>query len=124
MLVAPTSTSARVSTARRYLSATARQLGLPNRLWCADFMNLIERRTERAGTGSRAARSFSGYGRRVAGPVVGPIAVMSRRGGGHVGVDSGVTPDGDPIVISGNHNRVVAEAVYPKSRILAYVAPE
>lgn len=79
----------RVSTARRFLGATARQLGLPRRLWCADFMNLVERRLGRRGTGSRLAMSFAGYGRRLAGPAVGAIATMGRRGGGHVGVVSG-----------------------------------
>ncbi|MDO9443543.1 MAG: TIGR02594 family protein [Beijerinckiaceae bacterium] len=116
--------SDRVSAARRYLGATARQLGLPQRLWCADFVNLVERRSGRRGTGSRLAKSFSGYGRRLSGPAVGAIAVMSRRGGGHVGVVSGVTASGDPIVISGNHGRRVAESVYPRGRILAYVDPQ
>ncbi|WP_334478131.1 hypothetical protein [Bradyrhizobium algeriense] len=46
-----------------------------------------------------------------------------RRGGGHVGLVSGFTPAGDPIVISGNHGRVVGEGVYPRSRIIAHVSP-
>ena len=76
------------------------------------------------GTGSDAARSFAGYGHRVAGPQVGAIAVMSRRGGGHVGVVSGVDARGNPIVISGNHRRRVAETVYPARRVYAYVMPD
>ncbi len=48
---------------------------------------------------------------------------MGRRGGGHVGVVSGVDPNGNPIVVSGNHNRTVAELVYPAGRISAYVLP-
>ena len=32
--------------------------------------------------------------------------------------------DGDPIVISGNHGRRVAEAAYARNRIFAYVSPE
>ena len=63
------------------------------------------------------------YGTRVSGPQVGAIAVMGRRGGGHVGVVSGVDPNGNPIVVSGNHNRTVAELVYPAGRISAYVLP-
>jgi uncharacterized protein (TIGR02594 family) len=70
------------------------------------------------------ARSFANYGRRVSGPQVGAIAVMSRgRRGGHVGVVSGVDARGNPIIISGNHNHRVAEAVYPRGRIYAYVLP-
>jgi hypothetical protein len=48
---------------------------------------------------------------------------MGRRGGGHVGVVSGIDPNGNPIVISGNHNHTVAEAVYPRRRIITYVVP-
>ena len=30
---------------------------------------------------------------------------------------------GNPIIVSGNHGRRVAEAVYSKSRVYAYVVP-
>lgn len=113
-----------VAEARRHIGATARQLGVPARLWCADFLNLVLKRTGRAGTGSRMALSFASYGRRVSGPQVGAIAVMSRgKRGGHVGVVSGIDASGNPVIISGNHNRRVAEATYPRHRILAYVVP-
>jgi len=68
-------------------------------------------------------QSFANYGRRVSGPQVGAIAVMGRRGGGHVGVVSGIDAKGNPIVVSGNHGRRVAESVYSRSRIYAYVMP-
>jgi hypothetical protein len=48
---------------------------------------------------------------------------MGRRGGGHVGVVSGIDANGNPIIVSGNHNHTVAESVYPRSRISAYVLP-
>jgi hypothetical protein len=32
----------------------------------------------------------------------------------------GVTPNGDPVVKSGNHNHKVATAVYPKHRVIEY----
>jgi len=55
---------------------------------------------------------------------------MGRRGGGHVGVVTGVEPNGDVRVISGNtwnretgYRRTVAEGVYPRSRVYAYVLP-
>jgi uncharacterized protein (TIGR02594 family) len=70
------------------------------------------------------ANSFANYGTRVAGPRVGAIAVMSRgKRGGHVGIVSGIDASGNPIIISGNHNRRVAESVYPRGRIYAYVMP-
>jgi uncharacterized protein (TIGR02594 family) len=99
-------------------------------VWCARFMNFILERTGHRGSGSNLARSFADYGSRIGGPQIGAIAVMGRRGraaggsaGGHVGVVSGIDPNGNPIIISGNHGHRVAEAVYPRSRIFAYVMP-
>lgn len=93
-------------------------------LWCARFMNFVLKRAGYSGTSSDMANSFASYGRRLSGPKVGAIAVMTRgRGGGHVGVVSGFDSRGNPIVISGNHSHRVAEAVYSRSRIYAYVAP-
>jgi uncharacterized protein (TIGR02594 family) len=94
-------------------------------LWCARFMNFVLERLGLPGTASDVAKSFASYGKRLEGPKVGAIAVMNRgKGGGHVGVVSGFDKDGDPVIISGNHSRRVAEAVYDRSRIIAYVAPE
>jgi uncharacterized protein (TIGR02594 family) len=94
------------------------------RLWCAAFMNLVLKRTGHQGTGSDMARSFSNYGQRLSGPQVGAIAVMSRgRRGGHVGVVSGIDAKGNPIIVSGNHGNRVAESVYSRGRIYAYVMP-
>jgi uncharacterized protein (TIGR02594 family) len=93
-------------------------------LWCGNFMNFVLRRTGHSPSSSNMARSFASYGRRVSGPQIGAIAVMSRgRRGGHVGVVSGIDPNGNPIIISGNHGHRVAESVYPRSRIYAYVVP-
>lgn len=99
-------------------------------VWCARFMNFILERTGRRGSGSNLARSFANYGSRIGGPQIGAIAVMARGGraaggspGGHVGVVSGIDRNGNPIIISGNHGHRVAEAVYPRSRIFAYVMP-
>ena len=111
-----------MSEARRYIGGnpTGRRS-----LWCARFMNFVLRRSGHRETGSDMASSFARYGRRVHGPQVGAIAVMSRgRGGGHVGVVSGVDHRGNPIVVSGNHGNRVAEAVYPRGRVYAYVMPE
>jgi uncharacterized protein (TIGR02594 family) len=92
-------------------------------LWCARFVNYVLKVTGHTGTGSDTASSFAHYGTRISGPQVGAIAVMGRRGGGHVGVVSGVDSSGNPIIVSGNHNRRVAETVYPKGRVYAYVLP-
>ncbi len=109
-----------VAEARRYIGGnpTGR-----SSLWCARFMNMVLQRSGHKGTGSDMARSFASYGQRISGPQVGAIAVMSRRGGGHVGIVSGIDAKGNPIVVSGNHSRRVAESVYPRGRIYAYVLP-
>ena len=93
------------------------------RLWCARFMNLVLQRTGHRGTGSDLAASFAHYGHHVSGPKVGAIAVMSRRGGGHVGIVSGVDRHGNPTMISGNNGNRVREAPVSRGRIYAYVMP-
>jgi uncharacterized protein (TIGR02594 family) len=114
-----TTSNALVTEARKYIGTNPTGRGS---LWCGAFMDLILKRTGHAG-GGNLAKAYANYGMRVSGPQVGAIAVMGRRGGGHVGVVSGVDPNGNPIVVSGNHNRTVAESVYPAGRISAYVLP-
>jgi len=111
--------------ALRWRGRTAQQLGLPSKLWCADFMNFVLRRAGGKGTRSRAARSFLDFGHKLDGPRVGAIAIFYRGGpnNGHVGVVRGTDGDGNPIVVSGNHGNMVQQSVYPKSKVLAYVMP-
>jgi uncharacterized protein (TIGR02594 family) len=109
-----------VAEARRYLGGNPTGRG---RLWCARFMNMVLQRSGHQGTGSDMARSFANYGQRVSGPQVGAIAVMGRRGGGHVGIVSGIDANGNPILVSGNNGNRVREASYPRGRIYAYVMP-
>lgn len=110
-----------VAQARQYLGTNPTGMGA---LWCARFMNMVLERSGHRGTGSNMASSFANFGTRISGPQVGAIAVMSRgKRGGHVGIVSGIDASGNPIIISGNHNRRVAESVYSKGRIYAYVMP-
>lgn len=110
-----------VSEARKYMGTNPTDR---KRLWCATFMNFVLAKIGYAGTNSDAARSFAYYGRRISEPRVGAIAVLTRgKHGGHVGVVSGIDKNGDPIIISGNHNRLVGEGLYPRSRVIAYVMP-
>ncbi len=109
-----------VSEARRWIGGnpTGR-----SSLWCAAFMDFVLKRTGRAG-GGNLARNYASYGTRISGPRIGAIAVMSRgKGGGHVGVVSGIDESGNPIIISGNHGKRVAESTYSRGRIYAYVMP-
>ena len=109
-----------VAEARRYIGGNPTDRGS---LWCARFMNMVLQRTGYRGTGSDLARSFASYGQRVSGPQVGAIAVMGRRGGGHVGVVSGIDAHGNPIVVSGNNGHRVRETPVSRGRIYAYVMP-
>ena len=104
-----------VTEARKYIGTNPTGRGS---LWCGAFMDMVLKRTGHAG-GGNLAWGYSRYGTRVAGPQVGAIAVMH----GHVGVVSGIDANGNPIIVSGNHNHTVAESVYPRSRIAAYVVP-
>jgi uncharacterized protein (TIGR02594 family) len=109
-----------VAEARRYIGSNPTGRGS---LWCARFMNMVLQHSGYRGTGSDLARSFASYGQRVSGPQIGAIAVMGRRGGGHVGVVSGIDAGGNPIVVSGNNGNRVREAPISRGRIYAYVMP-
>jgi uncharacterized protein (TIGR02594 family) len=109
-----------VAEARRYIGGNPTGRGS---LWCARFMNMVLQHSGYRGTGSDLARSFASYGQRVSGPQIGAIAVMGRRGGGHVGVVSGIDAMGNPIVVSGNNGNRVREAPISRGRIYAYVMP-
>lgn len=110
-----------IAEARKYLNTNPTPL---KQLWCARFMNFILNKLGYSGTNSDAARSFLHYGERILGPRIGAIAVLSRgKYGGHVGVVTAVDRQGDPTLISGNAGRRVRIGRYPRSRVLAYVAP-
>ena len=111
--------------ALRWRGRTAKQIGLPTQFWCADFMNFVIKRAGAKGTQSRAARSFLDFGKKLDGPRVGAIAILTRAGpqNGHVGVVRGTDGLGNPILVSGNSANLVRESMYPKNRVLAYVMP-
>jgi uncharacterized protein (TIGR02594 family) len=109
-----------VAEARRYIGGNPTGRGS---LWCARFMNMVLERSGHRGTGSDMASSFASYGQRVSGPQIGAIAVMGRRGGGHVGIITGIDASGNPIMISGNNGNRVREAPISRGRIYAYVMP-
>lgn len=103
-----------VANASKYVGANAYQLGLPAKLWCADFVNML------AGGTDRRAISYAGRGRPAYHGCVNCVAVTKRRGGHHVGIVKGYDSSGNPIMISGNHNRRVGVGVYARNRVVAY----
>ncbi|WP_424578847.1 CHAP domain-containing protein [Bradyrhizobium sp. USDA 241] len=106
-----------VSRARQFVGDTASQVGVRTTLWCSAFLRKI--------TGAQDVddRALSWERHQHIAPQVGAVVTMGRRGGGHVGIVSGFTKNGDPIVISGNHGGRVREAVYSRNRIRAWVSP-
>lgn len=103
-----------INKASTYVGANARQLGLPARLWCADFMNML------VGGRDRRAISYARRGAPAKYGCVNCVAVTTRRGGHHVGIVKGYDSRGNPIMISGNHNRRVGIGVYARNRVIAY----
>jgi uncharacterized protein (TIGR02594 family) len=103
-----------VEKASKYLGFGPNQLGLPRSLWCADFMNML------VGGHSRAAASYLNRGSYAKYGCVNCVAILKRRGGNHVGVVSGYDDEGDPIIISGNHDGVVGIGKYRRERVIGY----
>jgi uncharacterized protein (TIGR02594 family) len=103
-----------VGQASRYVGANANQLGLPPKLWCADFMNKL------VGGTDRRAISYAHRGRPAYHGCTNCVAVTKRRGGHHVGIVKGYDAQGNPIIISGNHNRRVGVGTYARNRVVAY----
>jgi uncharacterized protein (TIGR02594 family) len=113
-----------VSLAERYIGTNPTKMG---RLWCANFLGMIEKKAGRSGSGSNFARSYATYGKSVSRSSVQPgdIAVMARgKRGGHVGYFVGWAGNGKAIIISGNsRGGKVSKGQYAASRIYAWRRP-
>ena len=110
--------------AERYLGTNPTKM---RRLWCANFLGMIEQKAGRAGSGSNFARSYASYGKKVSRKDARPgdIVVMARgKRGGHVGYFAGWAPNGKAIVVSGNsRGGKVSKGQYAASRIFAWRRP-
>lgn len=101
------------------------------RLWCARFIGYVLERAGRRGTGSNLAKSYARYGKAVSKGAVKPgdIAVLTRKGGGHVGIVAQPPKGGKVVLVSGNSGgagpgrRVVTERAYPVGRVIAWRRP-
>lgn len=111
--------SSLIAEARRYLGRNP--TGWAHN-WCGKFLDMVLRHVGYRG-GGNLALAYAKYGHRLPGPQVGAIAVFNRRGGGHVGIVTGIDSNGNPVVISGNYNHRVAETTFPARLAVAYVAP-
>lgn len=104
-----------VREASKYLGASARDLGLPSYLWCADFMNKL------VGGTNRQAISYASRGSAASHGCIGCIVVTPRKKGHHVGVVFAYDKNGNPVTISGNHTgRRVGIGTYNRHLVIAY----
>ena len=70
------------------------------------------------------ALAWADYGMPCPRPMQGAIAVLTRKGGGHVGIVTGVTRDGSHVrLLGGNQNDAVNETWFPAHRITTYRMP-
>jgi len=91
--------------------------------WCASFASYVLRRTGRAPLANGLASSALSYGRRLAQPKVGALAVVSTRFGyaAHVGFVARVNADGSIELVSGNWGHRVADATVSRRIVVAFV---
>jgi uncharacterized protein (TIGR02594 family) len=70
------------------------------------------------------ALAWVNYGFGLPGPRQGAIAVLTRKGGGHVAFVTGVTANGSHVrLLGGNQDDAVGEDWFPAARVTAYRAP-
>lgn len=71
-----------------------------------------------------SAGAFRDYGENLDGPMAGAIAVKSRKGGNHVGLVSGISPDGKRLLVLGfNQGDACSESWYPTKAFDSFRAP-
>ena len=112
-----------VSVSERYLGTNPTKM---RRAWCANFMNMMERKVGRPGTGSNLAASFlrSKHYKKIPRSELrrGDIVYNSRRGGGHVSYFIGWVKCKSgkcARTISGNTSRRVKYATRPARSLVA-----
>jgi uncharacterized protein (TIGR02594 family) len=95
--------------------------------WCAGFVGWVMVQAgykDQIPDYSLGAKSWLNFGKSAHRPVLGAIAVKSRRGGGHVGFVVGATPDGEYLyILGGNQSDAVCVKKYPASVWIDYRIP-
>lgn len=91
------------------------------RLWCGRFIAMVAPQVAAKVGNPNMAKAYLALPRTSGN--VGDIAVMKRRGGGHVGIVSGFDSAGNPIIVSGNAGGgIVREGTYDRGRVIAFVS--
>ena len=101
--------------------------------WCSSFVNWCVEQSGKDGTNSAAALSWERWGRAIANPITGSIAVKERivvdkktgkkRRMGHVGIVYGGTPDGKLLILGGNQGDAVSIVKYSKTAFTTFRLP-
>lgn len=69
------------------------------------------------------ARAWLDWGVKLSTPAYGCVAVLERKGGGHVGIVTGETADWRLVLLGGNQGNAVTEATFERDRVLGYRWP-
>ena len=92
--------------------------------WCGSFVNWVLRKSgyETIGVPERA-KAWLDFGLPIDEPVMGAIAVKSRKGGGHVAIVVGESPDGKLWCVGGNQNDEVNLSLYSREVFEGFRVP-
>ncbi|MDQ7023848.1 MAG: NlpC/P60 family protein [Candidatus Gracilibacteria bacterium] len=94
-------------------------------LGCKGFINAIAKKKgitlNSAGSLSSLAGQNDGRKLKLPGekPMPGDIVIVSRKGGGHIGIFLGMSPDGNPIIIGGNQGKGVVSIKEEKRSVVS-----
>lgn len=94
--------------------------------WCAGFVGAMLEKNGIKSSRSAMARSYSNYGQKLSGPIVGCIVVMARAGSpgsGHVGFYVGKDGRGNMMILGGNQGDAVNIKPFPLSRAVGFRWP-
>ena len=92
--------------------------------WCAAYVGGCLEAVGIVSSRFESARSYLQWGKPIAPPVVGAVAVLGRAGGGgHVGFVVGQDAQGRVILLGGNQGNAVNEAAFDSSRVIGYRWP-
>ena len=93
--------------------------------WCGTFMRKVMVDSGIAPPRKWwSARTWSTWGISLTVPLFGCVGVMSRKGGGHVGIIIGRDNAGNLLVLGGNQGDAVSVAAFNPSRFTAFVWPK
>lgn len=92
--------------------------------WCAGFVGFVLESTGIRSTRSAWARSYEGWGVKLAKPVVGCVVTFKRDGGGHVGFVTGRDQAGNVMVLGGNQADAVNIKPFSTARVTGYFWPK